>query len=653
MILKIIYWGEIMAKVIFKPQGKEIECEVGEKLLDVARKADIFIDAPCNGSQSCGKCKVKLLDGKCDTEKTVHISDEEWNQGYILACATKVTEDIVIEVPSKLSSSMHGMKIEGSDKKVDQKLFERGRKFLEDNGLTYSTNIEKRYMELDKPSLDDNISDVDRIERHIRQELEVDGVDFRLDILRKIPKVLREEDFNITLTYLKKKNKITILNIEPGDKKESLYGLAIDIGTTSVVVCLVNLLTNEVVEKASSGNAQIKYGADVINRIVFAVRKDNINLMRKAIVEETLNPLIQSIYDKTGIDKDNVIRVVLSGNTTMSTLFLGIYPDYLRLEPYIPPYLKSPNLMGENVGLNVNESALIYLSPNVASYVGGDITAGVLSSGIWSSEENTLFIDLGTNGEIVFGNKDFLMCCACSAGPAFEGGGISCGMRASSGAIEKVKINKDTLEPELTIIGDCEPIGICGSGIIDLICQMLLTKVIDRRGKIQRELNNKRVRFNEHDIGEYVLAFKEEYEGLENDLVINEVDIDSFIRAKGAIYSGASVLIESLGMDFEVIDKVYIAGGIGNNLDIENSILIGLLPDVDRSKFQYIGNSSLVGSYLTLISSDARRKLEEIGSQMTYVELSVYPTYMDEFVSSCFLPHTNIDQFPTVKELLE
>ena len=642
-----------MAKVIFKPQGKEIQCEVGERLLDVARKADIFIDAPCNGSQSCGKCKVKLLEGKCDTEKTVHISDEEWEQGYILACATKVTEDIAIEVPSKLSSSMHGMKIEGSDKKVDQKLFERGRKFLEDNGLTYSTNIEKKYMELDKPSLDDNISDVDRIERHVRQVLEIDGIDFRLDILRKIPTVLREDDFNITLTYLKKKNKITILNIEPGNKEDHLYGLAVDIGTTSVVVCLVNLLTNEVIEKASSGNAQIKYGADVINRIVFAVRKNNLDLMTKAIVEETLNPLIQSIYDKTGIDKDNVIRVVLSGNTTMSTLFLGIYPDYLRLEPYIPPYLKSPNLMGKNVGLNVNESALVYLSPNVASYVGGDITAGVLSSGIWSSEENTLFIDLGTNGEIVFGNKDFLMCCACSAGPAFEGGGISCGMRASAGAIEKVKINEETLDPELTIIGDCEPVGVCGSGIIDLICQMLLTKVIDRRGKIQKELNNKRIRFNEHEIGEYVLAFKEEYEGLENDLVINEVDIDSFIRAKGAIYSGASVLIESLGMDFEVIDKVYIAGGIGNNLDIENSVLIGLLPDVDRSKFQYIGNSSLVGSYLTLISSDARQKLEEIGSQMTYVELSVYPTYMDEFVSACFLPHTNIDQFPTVKELLE
>ena len=641
-----------MAKVFFKPHNKEVECEVGENLLDLARKNDIFIDAPCNGSQSCGKCKVKVIQGNCDTQKNIHISDEEMNQGYILACATKITEDIVIEVPEKLSSSMHGMKIEGADKKVDKKLFERGKNLLEKNGLYLDINIKKCYIELDKPSLDDNISDVDRIDRYIRQNFNISGIDFNLDILRKIPKVLRENDFKITLTYIKKKNKITILNIESGNTEKELYGVAIDIGTTSVVVCLVDLLTHEVIDKASSGNAQIKYGADVINRIVYAIKKDNINNMRKAIVDDTLNPLLKSICEKTGISKESIVKAVISGNTTMLTLFLGVYPDYLRLEPFIPPYLKSPNLMGKDVGLNINLSANVYLSPNVASYVGGDITSGVLSSGIWSSDENTLFIDLGTNGEIVFGNKDFMMCCACSAGPAFEGGGISCGMRASAGAIEKVKIDKDTLEPELTIIDNCEPIGICGSGIIDLICQMLLTGVIDRRGKMQRQLDNRRIRFNEHNIGEYVLAFKEDYEGLENDLFINEVDIDSFIRAKGAIYSGASVLIESLGMDFEVIDKVYIAGGIGNNLDIENSILIGLLPDVDRSKFQYIGNSSLVGSYLTLISNDAKHKLEEIGSQMTYVELSVYPSYMDEFVSACFLPHTNIDEFPTVRDLL-
>ena len=642
-----------MAKVYFKSHNKEVKCEVGENLLDVAREADIFIDAPCNGAKSCGKCKVKLLEGKCDTEKTIHISDNEWEQGYILACATKITEDIVIDVPSKLSSSMHGMKIEGTGKTVDKELFNKAKTLIEENGLSCSNNVEKKYIVLDQPSLDDNISDVDRLERQVRQDLGFEGIDFRLDILKRLPIVLREDNFKVTITYVKKKNKITILNIESGNKEGQLYGLAVDIGTTSVVVCLVNLITNEVIEKISSGNAQIKYGADVINRIVFAIRKNNLEVMKKAIVDETINPLIESLYTSTGIDKNNVVRVVLSGNTTMVTLFLGIYPDYLRLEPYIPPYLNSPKLMGEDVGLNVNKSALIYLSPNVASYVGGDITAGVLASGIWTSEENTLFIDLGTNGEIVFGNKDFMMCCACSAGPAFEGGGISCGMRASDGAIEKVSIDENTLEPDLTIIGECAPIGVCGSGIIDLICQLLLKGIIDRRGKINRELNNKRVRFNEHDIGEYVLAFKEDYEELEDDLFINEVDIDNFIRTKGAIYSGASVLVESLGMDFDVIDNVYIAGGIGNNLDIENSILIGLLPDVDRSKFKYIGNSSLIGSYLSLISSDSRHKLEEIASQMTYVELSVYPTYMDEFVSACFLPHTNIDQFPTIKEILE
>ena len=336
----------------------------------------------------------------------------------------------------------------------------------------------------------------------------------------------------------------------------------------------------------------------------------------------------------------------------MASLFLGVYPDFLRMEPYIPPFLRSPKLMGENVGLDVNDSAYVYLAPNVASYVGGDITAGVLSSGMWASDENVLFIDLGTNGEIVFGNKDFMMSCACSAGPAFEGGGIRCGMRASCGAIESVKIDTDTLEPKLSIIGDCEPIGICGSGIIDLICQMTISKVIDRRGKIQKELNSNRIRFDEHGIGEYVLAFKEEY-NLENDITVNEVDIDNFIRAKGAIYSGASVLLQSLGMDFSIIDKVLIAGGIGNSLNIENAITIGLLPDVDRSKFQYIGNSSLVGSYLALISKDAKNKLEEIGKEMTYVELSVYPGYMDEFISACFIPHTNIEEFPSIKNMIE
>ena len=640
-----------MIKVLFKSHDKEVYCNKGELLLDVARMADIFIDAPCNGNVSCGKCKVKLLNGKVDTEKTRHISDDEIKQGYILACNSRVVSDIEVDVPSKLSSSMYGMKIEGGGKEKDEAIFNRAKEIAENHNLKFCTNIRKKYIELSEPTLDDNISDVDRIQRYVRHHLGYNEIDFRLDILRKIPILLRESDFKVTLTYVKKKNKLTIIDIEPGNTGESLYGVAIDIGTTSVVVCLVDLVEQVLIDKASSGNAQIKYGADVINRIVFSTKKNGLNELHKAIIHETINPLLNSIYEKNNINKDNVISVVASGNTTMASLFLGVYPDYLRREPYIPPFLRSPKIMGENVELDVNPSAYVYLAPNVASYVGGDITAGVLSAGIWASEENVLFIDLGTNGEIVFGNQDFMMSCACSAGPAFEGGGIRCGMRASCGAIESIKIDPKTLEPRLSMIGNCDPIGICGSGIIDLICQMILTGVIDRRGKIQKELDNRRIRFDEHGIGEYVLAFKEEY-NLENDITVNEVDIDNFIRAKGAIYSGASVLLQSLGMDFSVIDKVYIAGGIGNSLNIENAITIGLLPDVEREKFQYIGNSSLVGSYLALISRDAKNKLEEIASQMTYVELSVYPGYMDEFVSACFLPHTNIEDFPTVKALL-
>lgn len=640
-----------MVKVTFTSHNKEIYCNKGDKLLDVARDADIFIDAPCNGNVSCGKCKVRLIKGKVDTEKTHHIRDEEWNQGYILACNTKVIEDIDIEVPSKLSSPMYGMKIEGSDKKKDKEVFDRAKKIIEENNFEFKTNIVKTYIEIEEPTLDDNISDIDRIERHVRNNLGYDEIDFTIELLRKVPTVIREDNFKVTITYIKKKNKITILNIESGNTENKLYGVAIDIGTTSVVVCLVDLYTKEIIDKASSGNAQIKYGADVIHRIVYSTKKNGLKELNEAVVEETINPLLNSIYTRNSVDKDNVVSLVVAGNTTMTSLFLGVYTDFLRQEPFIPPFLKSPRLIGKDVGLNINDSAYVFLAPSVASYVGGDITAGVLSAGIWSSEENVLFIDLGTNGEIVFGNQDYMMSCACSAGPAFEGGGISCGMRASNGAIEKVKIDKETLKPTLTTIGDVSPIGICGSGIIDLICQMLLTGIIDRRGKIHRDIDNERIIFNEYEIGEYVLAFKEEY-NLDHDITINEVDIDNFIKAKGAIYSGASVLIESLGMDFSVIDKVYIAGGIGNNLDIENSILIGLLPDIEREKFIYIGNSSLVGSYLALISKDAKKKLQEIGSEITYVELSVYPTYMDEFISACFLPHTNIEQFPTIKSKL-
>lgn len=642
-----------MLKVKFIPQNSEIEVAEGENLLEVARKAEVFIDAPCNGNGVCGKCKVKIVSGKVHTEKSRHLREEEWNEGYVLACCSKVTEDIVVEVPSNAASAMHGMKIEDLSGEREQGIFERAKKQISDNGMEFKTYIKKDYIEIDLPTLDDNISDFERVKRHLRNTLGYEQVFCRLPMLRKIPPILRGSDFKVTITHIPRgEGKTTIINMEAGDTTDRLYGIALDIGTTSVAACLVDLKGGKLIGKASSGNAQIKYGADVINRIIYSTKGNGLQELNNAIIKETINPLLKKMYKDSGVHKDEVVSFVAAGNTTMSHLFLGVYPDYLRMEPYIPAFVKAPFIKASELGLEVNQETFIYLVPSVASYVGGDITAGVLSAGIWSSDESILFIDLGTNGEIVFGNKEFLMTCACSAGPAFEGGEISCGMRAASGAIEEIKIDHKTYEPKISVIGNSKPIGICGSGIIDLICELMLAGIIDRRGKIVENLNTSRVRFDEHGIGEYVIVFKEEYE-LEKDVIITEVDIDNFIRAKAAIYSGLTILLTSLGMDFTMIDKIYIAGGIGNSLDIGNSIKIGMLPDVDQSKISYIGNSSLMGCYLTLMSEDGRHKLESVANQMTYVELSVEPGYMDEFVSACFLPHTDIEKFPTVKELLK
>lgn len=641
-----------MVKVKFIPQNKEIQVSQGDNLLEIARKTGIFIDAPCNGNGVCGKCKVKIVEGKVNTEKSRYIGDTEWNEGYVLACCSKVAEDIVVEIPSSASSSMHGMKIEALSGERENKIFEKAKAQISEHGMEFKTYVKKDYIELDPPTLDDNISDFERLKRHMRSNLGYNQVFCRLPMLRKIPPLLRESDFKITVTHIPRGiGKTTIINMEENDTTDKLYGVALDIGTTSVAACLVDLYNGKLVAKAASGNAQIKYGADVINRIIYSIKGNGLEDLNNAIIQQTINPLLSKMYIDSGIRKEEVVSFVAAGNTTMSHLFLGVYANYLRMEPYIPAFVKTPFIKASELGIEVNPETFIYLVPSVASYVGGDITAGVLSSGMWNCDENILFIDLGTNGEIVFGNKEFLMTCACSAGPAFEGGEISCGMRAAGGAIEKIQINKENYEPNISVIGKEKPIGICGSGIIDLICELMFSRIIDRRGKIVNNLNTKRVRFDENGIGEYVIVFKEQY-GLEKDITITEVDIDNFIRAKAAIYSGITALLNGLGMDFTMIDKVYIAGGIGNSLDIGNSVKIGMLPDIDQSKISYIGNSSLIGCYLTLMSEDGRHKLEEIANHMTYVELSVEPGYMDEFVSACFLPHTDIEKFPTVKDLI-
>ncbi|MBC3795756.1 corrinoid activation/regeneration protein AcsV [Acetobacterium tundrae] len=640
-----------MQKVQFKIKGKrtvDLVATDNENLLDAARRAGVMIDSPCNGNATCGKCKVKIVSGQVKTTETRHISEEEAAAGIVLSCNSNIIGDIEVEVPDLASSFVNEMQITDLSKNENDNI-KHVRKKLIKNGMTNASRLWSEVIQLPLPNLEDNIGDEDRLKRYFKQNLGYNDIVMSLNVMRKIPDAFREKEFLIEVVYLKRRDVAEILDIKPANENKSvLYGIALDIGTTSVSACLVDMNTNEIVTKASMGNAQVKYGADVINRIVYSQKSGGLENLRRAIVDESINMLIEKLVKATNIAKEDIYEVCAAGNTTMNHLLLGINPDYLRREPFIPVINDIPEMKCLELGININPEGKIYLAPSVASYVGGDITAGVFAVPIWIREGFSMLVDLGTNGEIVFGNKEFLMTCACSAGPAFEGGEISCGTRAVPGAIEQIYINDSDLRPFYNTIGHQSPIGICGSGIIDLICEMKRTGIIDGRGRIDRTLDHPRIRFDEYNIGQYILYSKELDNG-SRDVYITEIDISSFIKAKGAVFSAIYTLMESLEMPIDVLDDIYVAGGIGTNLVIKNAIALGMLPDIPVEKYHYIGNSSMQGCYLALTLTEGKDKIREISKNMTYMELSVYPSYMDEFISACFIPHTNLKLFPSVE----
>lgn len=641
-----------MSKVTFKQTGIEdviIDANPGENLLDVAKKANVPIDAPCSGNVSCGKCKVKLVGGEVESSISRHLSQSEWDEGYRLACNSKISSDCIIEVPDIASAYQSRMKIADLSSAGEVQIFNDIRKGVEEAGITFETDMKVISVKLDEPTMEDTMPDNERLERKLKEITGIKMVCIPFEVMVKLPTFMRENNFEfncITQTY---KNLLTVLDIVKTDQTQ-IYGLAVDIGTTSVAGIIVDIPTGKILAKASTGNGQIRYGADVINRIIQQGKPGGIEKLRKAICEETLVPMIANMCQSIDINPNQIYRMCVASNTTMNHLFLGIPAENVRLEPFVPTFFEYKTLSGHDIQIGINNNARVTIAPNIGSYVGGDITAGTLASLIWTKQEYSIFIDLGTNGEIVFGNKDFFMSCACSAGPAFEGGDISCGMRASDGAIEKVTIDKETMEPSYSVIGGGKPVGICGSGIIDIIAELFKTGIINSKGEIVRE--GKRVVRDEHGTGSYVVAFKEEA-GSVKDVLLSEVDIDNFIRAKGAIFSGIRCMLSQLCMEVDVIENVYVAGGIGSGINMENAIMIGMLPDVPLDKYKYIGNSSLVGSFCMLTSKEAYTKVFEIERNMTYIELSNQSDYMGEFVAACFLPHTQAELFPSVSEKLQ
>jgi uncharacterized 2Fe-2S/4Fe-4S cluster protein (DUF4445 family) len=611
--------------------GKTVPAAAGESIYKTLKNNGIFLVASCGGKGVCGKCKVKLLEGPGRIESSGRLRKKEIEENFVLACKTFPEGDILIEIPEE-SRLVIGDKIAVSR---TRDLVE----FLHSLGAEFSPMVRATDLDLDPPTVHDNISDLTRIKKALSAQ-GIEGMRFSNGFISVMAKALRDADWKITLSYTEGFEAVSIS--AAGSRKR--YGVAVDIGTTTVVVYLVDCADGRLVDSGMTYNSQMRFGDDVITRIIHATEGGGLNDLRHAVVED-INDILLQVIEKNSLNREEVDSVVISGNTTMSQLFWGLDPSSIREEPYIPTLNDFPLWKAGTARIRISPRAPVYTVPCVGSYVGGDIVAGVLASNMHRKPEIALFMDIGTNGEIAIGNNEWLITAACSAGPCFEGSGIRHGMRATEGAIESVKIAPETFEPTLGVIGNATPSGICGSGMIDAISELFFAGVIDQKGKFIGDLAAKRIKV-EDEGPEFIL-----HRGELRDIVLTEVDIENIIRAKAAIYAGVSLLLKEVGLSLDIVERVYIAGGFGNYLDVDKAIILGMLPDLPKEKFRFIGNSSIAGAYLCLLSEQMRREAEEIAAKMTYVELSVSRGFMDEYMSAMFLPHTNMDLFPTVRDL--
>lgn len=628
-------------KVKFIPYDRVIEVSGEVDLLKAAVKAGVNIFNSCGGKGICGRCKVKIKRGKYKTEGDLHLSQEEKREGYVLACRTYPLSDLEVEIP--LSSRVEEMQVlKGRVFGVEDGVGER--ESLVDKEYPLEPLVRKHSLRIEAPSLENNLPDYERLLGCL-EEVANRG-DFRLSLkgLRELAPLLRESNWIVTVSVYRDE----ILKVERGDRSGLNYGLAMDIGTTTVVVHLVDLNTGKTISTKADYNKQVNFGEDVISRIIIAEDETGLEELNRAILD-TLSELISACCQGRGIKEEDITSAVVSGNSTMLHLFLKVPPSNIRKAPYTPVFKSPLSYRADEIGLEILPEAIVELMPGIASFVGSDIVAGVLASGMDKAVKPSILIDLGTNGEVVLGNKDWMLCCSTSAGPCFEGGALSCGVRAMRGAIQDFNVRDEGVD--FKTIGNGKPIGICGTGVIDIVAELLLNGIIDKAGNFV-EGSSERIRQNKY--GEYEFLIVEGRDtALGEDIVLTQSDIKTLLYSKAAIYLGMEVLLEKMELNFEDIDKIFIAGGLGTYLDIQKAIIIGLLPDIPKEKFVFLGNASIQGARLYLLSEKARRQARRVSDLITNIELSNSPTFMNNYTSCLFFPHTDLDKFPTVKNLLK
>lgn len=637
--------------VTFLPHERSIAVSSGESIIRAALQAGVHINASCGGEGVCGKCRILLEAGSVDGGFSDRLGKEDAARGYRLACTAKVVEDVTVRIPVESAMDKSVMNLQVTPRRtatIQHPDFES----LKEEGL-FIPPVEKLFVALTPPDAVNNMPDVTRLVEHLKQELSEHRLELTLPVIRRLPGILRSNDWQATVTIIravKDDGKNVILNVQAGDRTAHNYGIALDIGTTTVYGQLIDLATGEALAEAGDFNGQISYGEDVITRIMYAEKTGGLEKLHEVVVG-TINGVLRKIIAQSKVDREDISTITIAGNTTMTQLFLQIDPRSIRRSPYVPAASLYPPFTARSVGIDLNEHAIALIFPQISSFVGGDIVAGVMGSGIYRDERLTLFLDIGTNAELVVGNKDWLACTACSAGPAFEGGGIEFGMRAAKGAIEDFSIDPMTYEPMIFTIGDVRPKGICGSGLITMVAVMFETGVINNRGKFNRDLPTDRIRCR-NDIWEYVVAWKEVTQ-IDRDIVLTEPDLDNLIRAKGAIYSGCMTLLAEVGLTMDMVERIILAGGFGSYIDLEKAMTIGLLPEIDPDCVTFIGNGSLMGAKMSALTNRIRKDIVAVTRQMTNFELSETPSYMDNYIAAMFLPHTEIEKFPRLKARME
>ncbi|OQY52892.1 MAG: ferredoxin [Desulfobacteraceae bacterium 4572_89] len=635
----------------FLPHNNSVEVEENESLIRAAMEAGVHINASCGGTGVCGKCRVLLEEGEVEGGVSEHLSSEDRDQGYRLACLSTITSDLVVRIPVESQVETSRLNQKAVSRHTAKAMYANIDELRED-GL-FIPPVEKIYLELDPAVEGDNQADVARIINNLRLKHGEHRLTMGLRLIRKVPDLIRQGNFKVTATIVRpvrRDGKNRIINIEPFDTSARNFAIAVDIGTTTVYGQALDLHSGEVLAEHGEFNSQISYGEDVISRIVFAEKGDGLEILHKKIVGD-INKIINKIIKKAGIGTHEVSTITLAGNSTMTQLLLKINPSYIRKDPYVPASIMYPPFAAAKIGIGLAEHTIALIYPGVSSYVGGDIIAGIMASGMYRSEELTLYMDIGTNAEIAIGHRDWMVCTAASAGPAFEGGGVKFGMRASKGAIEDFSINPENYEPMIITVGNVKARGICGSGLITLAAKLLETGVIDSRGKFNQTLPTERIRQTE-GIWEYVLVYRENTD-IDRDITITEPDLDNLIRAKGAMYSAALTLLEEIGLTIKDVEKIILAGGFGSYVDLESAITIGLLPEIDPDRVTYLGNGSLLGCKINSLTNSLRRNVGEVVNMMTNFELASTPSYMDNYIGALFLPHTELNYFPKVKARLE